>query len=380
MKILPNSLAKLISKRNIEASFEKLSEKYIIDISMQICDALSHLHSKGIIHRDIKPENIIIAPNDVVKVSDFGISEINDMDLNKWGNGFLSLEYCAPEQRNGLKADERSDIYSLGLTIYKLLTGYNTQQKYIQVSELVESVEYLWDDVLSKALKTNPNDRFQSADEFKQALHKLQNSEKSIYEQMVEIPKGSFLFGKNKGERHLPAYYIDIYPVTNCDYRKFIESEKYAEPAYWHDPKFNKDDQPVVGVSWEDANAYAVWTQKCLPTVEEWEKAARGTDGKKFPWGKNFPNKENCNFDENIGHTTPVNKYKKNKSPYRCYDFAGNVWEWTCDAKENDAAHKIVKGGSWVSLPMQLQIDTNNYIQSDVKKNSIGFRCVIRNK
>ncbi|MFQ5637412.1 MAG: formylglycine-generating enzyme family protein, partial [bacterium] len=147
-------------------------------------------------------------------------------------------------------------------------------------------------------------------------------------------------------------------------------------PAFWDNPKFNQANQPVVGVSWFDAAAYAKWANKRLPTEEEWEKAARGTDGNLYPWGKNLPDAENCNYGESIGRTSDVNRYKTNKSVYGCCDLIGNVWEWTRDEKTDDASCKIIKGGSWLSFPLQLKCHNKDYLRTDEMKDYVGFRCV----
>ena len=172
--------------------------------------------------------------------------------------------------------------------------------------------------------------------------------ESHIPENMVLIPKGEFLFGEEKRTGRIDKdYYLDKYPITNEQYRGFVEAGGYRTreywtdegwewkeregkymPAYWNDPKWNKPDYPVLGVSYYEAQAYANWADKRLPTEEEWEKAARGTDGKEYPWGNSFDGKKCNSSSSQIRSTTPVKRYEQGKSTYRCYDMAGNVWEW----------------------------------------------------
>src|SRR5690606_17447059 len=127
---------------------------------------------------------------------------------------------------------------------------------------------------------------------------------------------------------------------------------------------------PVVNVTWHDALAFCQWAGVRLPTEAEWEKAARGTDGRIWPWGGNEPTDKLCNFNMNVGDTTPVGAYPAGASPYGCLDMAGNVWEWTIslwgkdankpdygypydpnDGREApdapDAVRRTLRGGSW---------------------------------
>ena len=171
------------------------------------------------------------------------------------------------------------------------------------------------------------------------------------YPDMVLIPAGEFTMGDNTrynwtfmlayniydGPEHvvyLDAYYIDKYEVTNEQYKKFVEETGYRMPRCWNDARFNRPNYPIVGITWDDAVAYAKWAGKRLPTEAEWEKAARGTDKRLWPWGSKF-NKFKCNVwesgEDGLRATKPVGSYENGKSPYGCYDMAGNVWEWCAD-------------------------------------------------
>jgi gamma-glutamyl hercynylcysteine S-oxide synthase len=197
------------------------------------------------------------------------------------------------------------------------------------------------------------------------------NLKKEISEigSMVKIPAGEFKYGDNKDEEMIKTpYEIDSYPVTNKQYEKFIEKggykkdeywseegrkwkieKKKTKPKYWDDERFNAPKQPVVGVSFYEAEAYAKWAGKRLPTEKEWERAARGTDGREYPWGNEF-DKEKCNCSESgHGKTTNVTLYKNGVSPEGCYDMAGNVWEWTSSFYYKDkGSDRVFRGGSWL--------------------------------
>lgn len=207
--------------------------------------------------------------------------------------------------------------------------------------------------------------------------------------ELVQIPAGPFLFGSSdsdpmarrneKPQRtiDLPEYWIGRAPVTNVQYKRFVGATGHAAPQHWkgNEPPADKLDHPVVQVSWDDAKAFCDWAGLVLPTEEQWEKAARGTDGRIWPWGDEEPTAEHCNFNFDIGTTTPVGRYSpRGDSPYGCTDMAGNVWEWTESwYLEWDAT---TRGGSWVLPEPENRVahkeDRNPYdMDSDV-----GFRVV----
>ena len=155
----------------------------------------------------------------------------------------------------------------------------------------------------------------------------------------VDIPAGEFLFGEGKQKISIPQpYQISKYPVTNRQYKDFIDAKfPYQVPVHWDEWRSyppEKADHPVVNVSWEDANAFCAWAGCQLPTEQEWEKAARGTDGRTYSWGEQETQPNMANFDKNIGDTTPVGSYPAGASPYGVLDMTGNVWEWTASKHE----------------------------------------------
>ena len=159
----------------------------------------------------------------------------------------------------------------------------------------------------------------------------------------ISIPEGDFLMGSDRQQDalahdnempqhrlHLPEYLISRTPVTNAQYQRFVEATHYPTPTHWMNGIIpaSKAHHPVVYVSWHAVQAFCAWAGVRLPSEAEWEKAARGTDGRRYPWGNEAPNNSRCNFDMAVGDTTPVGQYPKGASPYGCLDMAGNVWEW----------------------------------------------------
>jgi iron(II)-dependent oxidoreductase len=189
---------------------------------------------------------------------------------------------------------------------------------------------------------------------------------------------------------HLDAYYVDKVPVTNALYERFMRAAGHGAPLYWTDSKWNGTTQPVVGVTWHDADAYCKWAGKRLPTEAEWEKAARGTDGRKYPWGDQWEASRANSLESNIGKTTPVGSYPSGASPYGALDMAGNVWQWVADWYDanyylrspernprgpDSGQYRVLRGGSWYSLPISLRAASRNNSTPDARHSVIGFRC-----
>ena len=290
------------------------------------------------------------------------------------------------------------------------------------------------------------------------------NMKQDLPEDMVLIPEGPFLMGSTEEdinklleldrnveasrfdvevpqrEVYMSAYLIDKSPVTNAEYRKFIESGGYKQRDFWSDAGWDyvqqakpldsdgvhsamdgEDDCPVVNVSWYEAEAFAIYVGKRLPTEAEWEKAARGTDGRIYPWGNEFDRtKLNC-AESKIEKPTPVTKFPDGISGYECFDMAGNVWEWTADwfdsqyyssapdrdpqgpVKAEDKPFfgrpedvgtsiyelepaeagsstlsdcKVLRGGSWNGGGViHIRCANRDYDEPDYKNDTIGFRC-----
>lgn len=221
---------------------------------------------------------------------------------------------------------------------------------------------------------------------------------------LVEIPAGEFTMGSNDGYSdeepvhtvYLDKYYIGKYEVTVGQFRKFCNAtgKTMPEQPNWN----NRDDHPVVNVSWNDAKAYCDWAGLRLPTEAEWEKAARGTDGRKYPWGSNWDGSK-CNHGSSTSpytdasdgyeYTSPVGSFPSGVSPYGAYDMAGNVWEWCNDWYDNKyyagapssnpkgpstGTYRVLRGGSWGLNDGSCRSALRNRFLPDSRINLGGFR------
>jgi formylglycine-generating enzyme required for sulfatase activity len=220
--------------------------------------------------------------------------------------------------------------------------------------------------------------------------------------EMLLIPAGEFQMGSNDYDNEKPihtvyldAFYIDKYEVTNAQYKKFMDATGHEAPYYWNDSSLNAPNQPVVGVNWNDAKAYADWAGERLPTEAEWEKSARGgLVDKNYPWGNTLTH-DDANYDGTGGKdvwdgTSPVGSFKPNG--YGLYDMAGNVWEWCADwygsnyyssspksnpAGLNSGNTHVCRGGSWsLNDTDDLRVDARYDDAYDGI--GLGFRCVRR--
>lgn len=209
---------------------------------------------------------------------------------------------------------------------------------------------------------------------------------------MVYVPGSTFSLGRNDGDEYerpaktisVPAFFIDRTEVTNEDYQKFVDATRHAAPSDWPNGKFPSGQAkfPVVNVSWNDAAAYARWAKKRLPTEAEWELAARGTDGRIYPWGSQW-NSANANAkDGGRNGVTDVGSYPQGASPYGALDMAGNVWEWTSsnltsyEDRHTLAPGKVIRGGAFDAASNVATSSYRGVLQRDKGYPKTGFRCV----
>lgn len=229
----------------------------------------------------------------------------------------------------------------------------------------------------------------------------------------VKIPAGEFIMGSDRDKDpdtrdietpqhsvYLDDFWISRFPITNLQYKQFVDDTGYVTPRHWEGgelPKI-KELHPVVFVSWRDAQLFCEWANVRLPTEAEWEKAARGADGRLYPWGDTTPHRGLCNFSSTDG-TTPVGIFRQGVSPYNVFDMSGNIWELTSslwgqyrdhsdfpypynpnDGRENlnasDNFARIIRGGAFRYYKQVIRCAVRKYFHPLSIDDDVGFRVV----
>ena len=355
-----------------------------LKIAVQVARALAYIHSQKIIHRDIKPENVNLSPTGVVKLMDFGIAKTEGLQMTRAGYVLGTPYYMAPEQVTGRNVTEQVDVYAFGVLLFELMTGvkpiegetverifYSILNEPLNVEPMRQaSVPSALCDLVSSCTMKNAADRPQgfgpviaeleriladldaptmylpgtaAAAErpawllpvlivvvlglaaglyFAMKPKKLPDTITAKSGEMVLVPAGTFKYGENKEDASLPAFYIDKTEVTNQAYAAFCTATGHAVPAGF--PR-DKPGYPVVEVTIQDAKDFAKWAGERLPTAREWEKAARGTDGRLFPWGDE-KDASHANMGPN-GTLRPAADFAESAGPFKTVQMVGNVWE-----------------------------------------------------
>ena len=225
---------------------------------------------------------------------------------------------------------------------------------------------------------------------------------------LLWIPGGRFEMGGEAYADEQPVHWVRVSPfwlgetpVTNRQYGVFLEQTGGKEPEYWRDRRFSGPDQPVVGVSWHDATAFCQWLSQALglavdlPTEAQWEFAARGSDGREYPWGSEDPDSSRACFDLDYrkGQPAQVGSFPAGKGPFGTHDQAGNVWEWCRDVwaedayqkrseselldpitKEGDESVRVLRGGGWSNPAVGLRAASRSRYSASFRLDDVGFR------
>lgn len=423
------TLAELLANR------ERLPVGIALEFAMQLLQMLEYLHANRVTHRQLMPTKVLVGSDaqkgfPVLTLVDFGLahqSKVKTLDELEYGPGTLvgmkatdtvtgaaPRPYQAPEQLRG-ESHEQSDIYSLGVIFFEMLTGdmplssspYDEtgtersirSEEPTSVRLLRPEVSAELEDVIMTMLSKDAERRFQNAAAVRNALVMTPEARNDA---MVAIPRGTFLQGSAEDDPDgrpeerpqrkvvLDAYFIDRTPVTAAEFKTYLDATGAAPPQQWdkfNDPK-NAPDRPVIFVNWFDARDYAEWAGKRLLTEAEWEKAARGVDGRAYPWGDEPPTSKRAWFGEDEPSSVGARPF--GSSPWGVHEMAGNVFEWVADwydpdyyadgPKDNPTGpskgkKRVIRGGSFAHGKFALRCATRGRYAPDERRANHGFRC-----
>ncbi|QWR77220.1 bifunctional serine/threonine-protein kinase/formylglycine-generating enzyme family protein [Candidatus Magnetomonas plexicatena] len=405
----------------------------VLTVLINLSEALAAAHENGVIHRDLKPSNVILKDGNPAHpiLLDFGLAFLSGEGLKQRAAG--TFAYMAPEQvHDNAELDGKADLFALGVIVYKMFTGFlppcslKDFEKTLTVPSIpIRDIEPIFkynprvpaslDYLIRSLLAHDPSERFGGAAELVRELRtiKLISPDDIVFRDnpvhdvinsidFIVIPSGSFdIGGAEKGCSQcekpmrrvtLNTYEISVHPITNAIYREFLKHSGFPKPPWIDDTEFGRDNCPVVGVTWDEAMACALWLNGSLPTEAQWEKAAKGTERRIYPWGNEYAafkaNVEGCQKT-----TTPVGAFKDGKSFYGVLDMAGNVREWCFDWYNPEAytyltsgnrdpkgpqtgTEKSLRGGGYRSLHYEARCSFRGHRDKDKREPDIGFRVV----
>lgn len=412
----------------------------VVRIARETALGLAALHDLDGVHRDVKPSNILFDEAERARLADFGLTQTSyglayDSRLGSEAAPHPGTPaYMSPEQRASTDhLAPASDVYALGAVIFEMLTGrmWRNARPGTTPRALRPDVPVWLDDIVMRCLADDPADRPWDGEELARLL-----TERGVEIRWVEVPAGAFLMGcdpaqdpaadADEAPQHhvrLSAYQIGMHPVTVAQFAAFVDVTGYVTAAEsrgwsvaftgdqfervsgadWRHPRglhsTIQTAHPVVHVSWDDAAAFCRWASQTtglavrLPTEAEWEKAARGADRRRFPWGVAAPIGSRCNIGKRTLDTTPVGTFSpQGDSLYGCADMAGNIWEWCADWYAADAyasappynptgpdqgTFRVVRGGAWHAEDDFARTTLRLWHAPAEPHGLVGFRCVM---
>jgi formylglycine-generating enzyme required for sulfatase activity len=400
-----------------------------VRIAAEVGDALQYAHERGVLHRDIKPANILLSREHAM-VTDFGIAKLMEQaavgQSSLTGAGLTpgTAEYMSPEQAGGAEhLDARSDVYALAAVLYEMLvgeppfTGPSVQAVVARVlTERPRPIHTVRPDVplsleraVAAGLAKVPADRPASARAFVTMVTRPRAGRRSTIRQLgwaslvavavvtvvwgavrsagrraapsgtVLVPAGPYPVGgrpwRSATTVRLDAFRIDSTEVTVGAYQRYLDST--AAPTPWTGKP--PDEWPVTGVLWSEAVAYCRWRDPLgrLPTEDEWEAAARGTDARAYPWGNGWE-AGRANAASATDTLVPVASFPLGRSWVGAVDLIGNAWEWvaTDSAGERGEPLHVIKGGAFDTPPKNATAAFRAWLPEDRRTLwKTGFRC-----
>ena len=420
-----------------------LSIEERLGVVLEVGEALHYAHAQGIVHRDVKPANILLGLEGHPKLTDFDLVRAADTTGGTRTAMLGTILYAAPEAMlDGKQAAEPADVYGLGMTAIFAVHGADLPATALwELPALVDGlkVDAGCREVLGSAVSRELSSRSGSIASFCEGLRQAlrppkierkkstpvtrrvpapqQLSRPGIRERvherdgsvLVSVPGGVYTLGADDlglessepvHRVELSAFEIGKHPVTNEQYSRFLESTGHQEPRFWSNGRFNAAGLPVVGVSWADAVAYTRWAGLWLPSEAQWEAAARGLQGLKYPWGDEAPTSERADYGKDWEKDRPdiVGSHPSGAGPFGAEDQSGGVWEWCLDVWDSRAfverntqrdlvipllespdelsAIRVVRGGSWVSGVGHLPAAFRGRNRAGDRDRSLGFRVV----
>jgi len=392
LPLFPADLRQLLGGRPLARKLQR-------PVLLALLDALEHAHQRGVIHGDLKPANVLVDPDSArTALGDFGTpadvqaleASILSAERSELAGSASTLPYLAPERIAGGGPTSAADVFAFGVLLFEVLTGRLPVGLELP-SELNPALDQRADRLAKQLLSRAPERRPTLAQVRRELLRLLPGSESSgrlprIPQDMVFVAADRVVFGDREDhdaspmfEASLPAYWIDATPVTNSAYAAFVAATGASPPRTWRKGRFpaTQADWPVSGVSWHEAEAYAAWAGKRLPSEREWERAAMGPEHRSYPYGEGFDPTRIVR--EGLASVQSLDEGATSEGVRH---MTGNGWEWTASpfvryGKPGPAPNgaRTIRGGYDPSRPAATNAHTRRGFRPDAADSGLTFRC-----